>query len=408
MVRLGILILTALVSVLWNVAAMAQPSNEADVETPVDSTIRVSMITCYPGPEVFQLYGHTAIRVQYLDNDIVYNYGVFDFREPNFVYRFVKGSVDYMLAAYPFDRFFIDYIYRDSKVVGQELNISQEMAIDIVTLLEDNLQPENRYYKYDYLYDNCSTRPRDIIEKVIGETLTYAEPADTAFTFRGIMRSYESHYPWQSFGIALALGGEIDKPIPYHDTFFAPLFLMRAFDKATYVDAAGERVPLVKSTEVILDGSDEGSILENTPAYLTPLAFALFVLLISVCVTIYSVKNNRVMRGFDAALFSIAGLGGCLIFFLIFISRHSATSPNLVGLWLNPFYFIPVVLYFIKGSQKFLYCYQYINFALLLVLVLGGWCLPQYWDIAFYPLILALMARQLNYIIYYRKNENYI
>ena len=404
MVRLGILILTALLSVLCNVKIMAQ----APVDSVADGEpeLRVSVVTCYPGPEIYQLYGHVAIRVRCADNDIVYNYGIFDFKEPNFVYRFVKGTANYMLAACPFDRFMWDYMVRQSKVVEQQLNISRETAMEIIGRLEENALPENRSYKYDYIKDNCATRPRDIIEQVIGETLTYAVPEDSVFTFRKIMQSYESHYPWQSFGIALALGGTLDKPIPYRDTFFAPLYLMKALAGATYVNGDGMRVPLVCETDVILPGADEGSILEKTPAIQTPLAFALFILLITVGVTLYSVKNNRVMRGFDAVIFSLYGIAGCIIYFLIFFSDHAATSPNLVGLWLNPFYFVPVILYFIKGSQKFLYCYQYINFALLLVLVLGGWCLPQYWDIAFYPLILALMARQLNYIIYYRKNEN--
>lgn len=401
MVRLGLLILLSLICTVFPVKA--QQNREL---TAADSLVKVSVVTCYPGPEVYQLYGHTAIRVQYLGYDIAYNYGVFDFRAPNFLYRFVKGDAEYMLAAYPFNRFMVDYEFRHSKVVEQKLNIDEEKAHYLLDLLQENAREENRYYKYDYINDNCSTRPRDILEKVIGPKLEYGNPADSTLTFRKIMRGYEHNYPWQSFGIDLALGYGIDKPIDYRQYFFAPIYYEKALAEATYVNGNGQRVPVVSATEILLEGSDQGNILAGTPIWESPMAFALLVLAISLCVTSYSLKHNRIMRGFDALIFSVYGLAGCVIFFLIFVSEHAATSPNLVGLWLNPFYFIPVILLFINRGKKFLYCYQFINFALLLVLTLGGWCLPQHWNVAFYPLIVALIARQLNYIIYYRRNEN--
>ncbi len=142
-----------------------------------DSTLRVSIITCYPGQQVYALYGHTAIRIQTGDTDMAYNFGMFSFDKPNFVYRFVKGETDYALGSYPFVYFMPEYIRRNSKVVEQVLNIDNRQARALYEKLEYLSLPENREYRYNYVLDNCATRPRDLVEEAVGG-INYHAPAD--------------------------------------------------------------------------------------------------------------------------------------------------------------------------------------------------------------------------------------
>ena len=174
-----------------------------------DSTYRVSIITCYPGQQVYALYGHTAIRIQNGDRDMAYNFGMFSFNKPNFIYRFVKGETDYALGSYPFVYFMPEYIQRNSKVVEQVLNIDNNQARALYEKLEYLALPENREYRYNYVLDNCATRPRDLVEEAVGG-INYPVPADTTLTFRDIMCQYSPNYPWYQFGIDLALGSGID------------------------------------------------------------------------------------------------------------------------------------------------------------------------------------------------------
>mgnify|MGYP000209880521 CR=1 FL=1 len=227
---------------------------------------RVSLVTCYPGQIVYELYGHTAIRIKNGNMDKAYNFGMFSFSKPNFIYRFVKGETDYALAGYPFIYFMPEYIERNSKVVEQVLNLSQRQAEELYRQLEWLSLPENREYRYNYVLDNCATRPRDMVEKVTGG-IEYPQPADTTLTFRRMMRSYSTNYPWYQFGIDLALGPGIDYRLDTREQMFAPIYLMDAFQKAKFTDENGNKVPLVKEKIVLYEGS-ESPVLPPTPWYI--------------------------------------------------------------------------------------------------------------------------------------------
>lgn len=364
-----------------------------------------SLITCYPGPKVYELYGHTAIRIQSEDFDFAFNYGIFNFSEPNFTYRFVKGTANYILAFYDFQRFLTEYVSRGSKVVEQKLNLSDQQNKLLLQLLLENAQIENRSYRYNYIYDNCSTRPRDMIEKVVGSSIKYPAAEDSTLTFRDIMRQYNKNYSWQSFGIDLALGKGLDFEISAREQMFAPIYLQKTLDKTTFTDENGNTVPLVKATEIINDGSDEGVILPPTEWYMTPTFFGIILVLLTIATVLVSLKKNRKYRAFDTLIYVIYGCAGCIIFFLIFVSTHAATSPNNVALWLNPLYFIPAILIWIKKASRFLYFYQIANFAVIIVAFIGWWIFQQEGDIAFLPLMLVPATLQLKYIIKYKRCE---
>ncbi|WP_301753204.1 DUF4105 domain-containing protein, partial [uncultured Muribaculum sp.] len=145
-----------------------------------DDSISVSLITCLPGNQVYELEGHTALRIKRGDNDLAVNYGIFDFDSPNFIYRFVKGETDYMVAAYPFEYFMADYMRHGRRVVEQHLDLTQPQAHRLSELLSENLRPEKRTYRYNYVKDNCATRPLVMLEAAIGDTLSFTAPDHTA------------------------------------------------------------------------------------------------------------------------------------------------------------------------------------------------------------------------------------
>ncbi|MBQ7941905.1 MAG: DUF4105 domain-containing protein [Muribaculaceae bacterium] len=395
-----------LIAVLGCVSAQSQgllkdkiKSDKNQVEKSTDS-LTISLVTFYPGSLEYELYGHAGIKVGFSNGaGIFYNYGVFDFDAPNFVYRFVKGETDYMLKGYSTDYMLRGYSNR--KVVEQILNLSQEQARHAYEYLVNNALPWNATYRYNYVLDNCSTRPRDIIEMATEGTLEYPAMSDTT-TFREMMHRYNANYSWSQFGIDMALGSGLDRKITYREQMFVPMVLMEACAGATFV-RDGERVPLVKETVVLNDGDENGDVLPPTSWYVSPMFVTILLLLIVILVSWHDIKCRSITRWFDTVLYGIMSLYGMLLFFLIFISTHEATSPNWNGVWMNPFYLFPAVLIWIKSAKKLLYCYHFANFAVLIVLM-AAWCgIPQTANAAVFPLMLCPMLRSACYILIYRQ-----
>ena len=146
-----------------------------------NDSIRLSLLTCAPGEEIYSLFGHTAIRYEDPANgiDAVFNYGLFSFNTPNFILRFSLGETDYQLGATDYARFAAEYAFDGRSVWQQTLNLSKEEKAELIRLLQENYLPENRVYRYNFFYDNCATRPRDKIEESIdGKVIYPAEPQD--------------------------------------------------------------------------------------------------------------------------------------------------------------------------------------------------------------------------------------
>ena len=156
----------------------------------IPDSIRISLLTCASGEEIYSLFGHTAIRYENYTRgiDAVFNYGIFNFNAPNFILRFALGETDYQLGVTDYERFAAEYYYLERDVWQQELNLTVQEKGKLVMLLEENYRPENRIYRYNFFYDNCATRPRDLIEKSIDGTLQYAgdmTDTDSGISFRG-------------------------------------------------------------------------------------------------------------------------------------------------------------------------------------------------------------------------------
>lgn len=399
-----VIIISLLSCVATKAQFMAEQSNPfSNYEEGKSDSISVSLVTYYPGSIAYELYGHAGVKIGFADGSgIFYNYGIFDFNSPNFVYRFIKGETDYMVKGYSSEYMLRGYSKR--KVVEQVLNLTQKQAYRAAEYLYNNALPWNATYRYNYVLDNCSTRPRDIIEYATDGTLQYPPMQDTT-TFRKMMHRYNANYAWSNFGIDMALGTGLDRVLTYREQMFVPMILMGACAGAT-IEQNGERVPLVKETIILNDGLEEGDILEATPWWLTPMAVFSLVFLIVAFFTVRDYKKGKVTRWLDTLVYGFGALYGLLLFFLIFISTHEATSPNWNGVWLNPFYFIPAVLVWIKSAKKVLYFYHFANFAVLIALMIGWWWIPQVANVAFLPLYLCVLVRSINYILIYRKTNN--
>ena len=200
-------------------------------------SIRLSLLTCAPGSEIYAHFGHTAIRYENYTRKIdwVFNYGMFNFRAPHFVWRFVKGETDYQLGITPYIYFRAEYAMRGSSVYQQVLNLTQAEKERLVALLEENYRPENRIYRYNYFYDNCTTRARDKIEEAIRGKVVYPDSIPNK-TFRSIVHEFTSEAKWDELGIDMCLGVEADKPIGKRLQMFAPFYMLRYADDAYILD----------------------------------------------------------------------------------------------------------------------------------------------------------------------------
>lgn len=358
MTRLKFIFFIALVCFLQ---AKAQISSVA-----ADSIPRISLLTAAPGAEVYQLEGHSGLRMQYDGNDFTANWGLFDFSAPNFIYRFVKGETDYKVGVWPTEYFLEEYRSEGRSVTEQVLNLTPEQSRNLIALVEENMRPENRVYRYNYVLDNCATRPVAIVEKACDDSIHFPIAAagfEEKATFRNVMRRFHANYPWYQFGIDLALGPGIDTPITTRQTGFAPVVLSEIAANATI----GDSIPLVKSTEILVMGNPDGVVLPATPWYLTPDAamwtLAVICLLFRICCN----SHPSAAKLSSAVYFAVTGIEGCIIAFLVFISTHEATTPNWLILWINPLCFIVPALEWWKKATPLVRLYLKWNMAMIVL-----------------------------------------
>lgn len=384
-------------------------------ETDSRERLTVSLVTAAPGKEVYQLEGHSALRLrkEVADSlahtgwrplyDVAVNWGVFDFESPNFLFRFVKGETDYMALAYPFSLFLDEYRHEGRRVTEQKLNLTDSEKLRLEELVAENLRLENRTYRYNYVKDNCATRPLAIVEAAMGHSITLDPAAGNGAylpggkgaprTFRKDMTDYHHNYPWYQFGIDMALGSGIDYEITPRERTFAPVYLERELQRATRTMPDGSRQPVVTENTILVEGAEEGAQLGATPWLLTPFAISLCLLILTVAVSVSDWKRKRLSRWLDTLLYGMFFLCGCVLTFLIFVSVHEATSPNWLYLWLNPLCVIPAAGVWIKRWKHAVYWYQICNFAALIVLLAGHIFLGQALNAAFPLLILCDLTR---------------
>ena len=362
-----------------------------------EDSIRVSLITCSPGQEVYELYGHTAIRCQQPEGslDVVFNYGVFDMNKPHFAWHFVLGETDYMVQPIPWRFFIIDYEKRGSSITEQELNLTPQEARKLLTFLILNSRPENCEYRYSFLYKNCTTMVRDIVEQTIIGHIQYPDTLPHQ-TFRETLHHYTAEHPWAQEGNDLLLGAEVDTIPSAHAAMFLPENLMRAFDGAFIRTPKGDMRPLVKSKSVLLEARPQ--IVE--PEFpLLPwqalLAFGAICLLI----VLLEVWTKRVFWLWDVLLLLLQGAAGSLLTFMLLFSGHPAVDSNWQVWLLNPTALIGIPLVIkaaVKHETTLWYAFQ---FAVLALFLLFSPWIPQVFAKITVPLALCLLTRPISYYI---------
>ena len=312
---------------------------------PMDS-VEVSLLTCSPHEEIYSLYGHAAIRWHEGSTDLVFNWGMFSFGKPYFVLRFVFGLTDYELGAYPFDHFWPYYEKWGSSITEQVLNLTNDEKRKLQQLLTENMRPENRVYRYNFFYDNCSTKPRDIIEQCIDGQVIYEDRKDFCPTFREMVRECNRNHQWSKFGNDMLLGVKADLATTREEQEFLPMNLMTDVAHASiYKD--GEYRRLVAAERLLVR---PGVQVIEPDFFMSPIQMAVLLLIISLVIALYEWKSSSIVKWWDVLLMTIQGLAGVVLTVMVF-SQHPTTSLNLNLLLFNPLslLFIPAV---IKGKRN--------------------------------------------------------
>lgn len=365
---------------------------------PLGPDATISLLTCDEGTELYSLFGHSALRVEDPSShlDIVCNWGVFEFGESEFDFavKFAKGRLRYVLMLEEFQSFEFQYDYEKRGMRQQVLNLSAEQKRKMWELILENNMPENRAYRYDFFYDNCASRIRDLLEKVCGEDLQWHNHEDAGqLTFRNIIDKNLVTQPWSDVGIDLALGAKIDVNVTNRELMFLPEYMEEIFAQSK-LNGRG----LVASDSVL----KEFPVVKSETSFIKRPGFVFWtVLLLGVAMLFFRLDLSS--RIYDGFFFTAMGLAGVVVLLLWFATDHQGTKLNYNLLWANPIHFIiPVIMIFRKrrnGLNKLFLVFACFYFALFLF----WFVLPQEYNPAFKPLILALGLR---YYYWFRRTKS--
>lgn len=359
---------------------------------------KISVLTIGPGKLLNDSFGHSAFRVQTGTLDIVYNYGMFDFEAPGFVFNFAKGKLDYFLGSRSYKDFIKSYIYQNRSIKEQVLNLTQEEKRAMFSFLINNAKTENKVYAYDFFYDNCATKMRDVTEKVLNRTIIYKTPNTyKPQTFRQLINNNIYWNSWGHFGINIALGSIIDRAVAPRDYMFLPEFVFQFFKTATFKNSGKS---LIKETNSIYKATAQE---QSNRFFLSPLFTFSVLAIFIIFITYKNYKNVSRSKWLDVVLFSILGVTGTILFLLWFATNHTATAYNYNMLWA-----FPICLIAIYQATKTIPKLWFIGFIKLLIimlfLMLFHWVIGvQGFSFTLIPLLMALLIRYAYLIWFYKK-----
>jgi len=353
-----------------------------------DATI--SVITCGPWQgELYSAFGHNALRVFDPQQQIneAYNYGVFDFDQPNFYLNFTRGYLYYQLAVWDYQRFASSYIYENRFIHEQVLNLTPDQKQKVYDFLQWNALPENKDYRYDYFYNNCATRIRDVFVNVFKDSVVFdGSYVETDYTIRELTDLYLTHQPWGDLGIDICLGLPMDKVADPYEYMFLPDYIESGFDHAT-IYQNGEYVPLVKSKNIVYESRDE-----DLPGGLPHPLLVFSVLAVAVAaISVYDLRRKKATTWLDIALFGISGAIGLLLLILWAFTDHQAAARNLNLLWAVPTHLVAV--FTLRRNSKITRMYFLATAILCLLLLLCWNILPQMLHYSLIPVVIALGIR---------------
>jgi hypothetical protein len=371
----------------------------------LDTSCEISLLTCNPGNEVYSTFGHSAFYIKDTVHKIdrVYNYGTFSY-DDDFLYKFLKGDLDYFLSVSNLEEFMWEYEMENRGVTKQVLNLSWSQKQKLYELLQENYLPQNRVYHYDFLFDNCSTRLRDILEKATDDDIKY----DFSFvtinaktknqSYRNMIDDYAAHLKWLSFGMDLMIGVPSDQKATPREHLFLPDNLMNAYFFASIHQKNGT-LPLVKKTSLLLSYD---LVKKSTPFFESPLFASLLFLIIVLFITFWEYKFNKWHKGIDIFFAFIFSIIGCLFLFMWTSTRHHVAYVNLNLIWANPLLFIPFILLFTKKYKLISGLMLLYSVTCLFLILSWRWLLPQDFNIDLLPFFIALFIRTF-YIYSYTK-----
>lgn len=363
-------------------------------------SVEISLLTCSPHEAIYSLYGHTAIRIndQCNGEDLAVNYGLFSFEKPHFVLRFLFGLTDYEMGIEPFEAFCRQYRYYGSSVTQQVLNLTNEEKWNIVKAVNINYMPENSVYRYNYFYDNCTTRAVDMLTTHLADAHVVFEGEQQKYpSFREMVHGCLPHHPWNRFGNDMLLGVKADCKTTLREHQFLPANAMDDFRHAMIVGQDGSNRPLVLREEIVVpEGTQD--VWKDFP--LSPKDVFLIVLAITVLITLLEAYTKKVLWGYDALLMILCGLAGIVLFLMLF-SQHPTVRVNLLLLLLNP---LPLFFIWrmIRRARKRLPDRQYAWWIILICLFfIGG--IWQHYAEGIFLLASSLLIRNVWCLLRQRK-----
>ena len=365
---------------------------------------KASVITQWPGAEVYLSWGHSAFRVRdpATGLDLIYNYGTFAVDDPLFIPRFVRGELDYLLTEYPYQPYYNwDTQIEHRAWVEQELNLTPSQTNALYQFLAWNAQPKNAVYRYDFILDNCSTRIRDGLERILGDQLHYQDLPPNHFheSFRTGIDAAVEQRPLYNFLFHIVIGRAADKATDLRQATWRPAELLAIIDQAQVL-RDGKLEPLVTQTRQLFSPEPPSNFdtpLQNPAFILWPLA---------ALAAFFSIRNTfrlrksgeiRVSHWFfrlgDALLFGIVGIIACLVFYLVIWSDHTAVKDNLNVVWLWPLH-LPAAFFTFRRKTRRWQAYYFGLAALATAVPLLLWPIwPQPLHVLMLPLMLLIIIR---------------
>lgn len=372
---------------------LALPLSAHPQATPsLSDSSQISLITILPGDPVYSFAGHSAVRVHdpTRNLDRLYNYGTFSFEDPLFIPKFLYGDLQYFLSVTDYAPMLRFYVRQGRPVIEQPLNLSRQQRSAVFAFLQHNVRPENRYYQYDFFFDNCSTRIRDVLRQTLGEKVSFTDVQPPTRTFREFLDSYVASRPLLDLGFDLALGLPADRVPTREEGMFLPVPLMEAFEDAT-VTVQGRSRPLVTHTDTVrwVNGYDA-----TAPGFDWPYALSLVVLVLVLGWTgRQAAYGHRPGGTGDALLLVLVGCVGLGVLFLWFGSSYTVTDANLNLFWAWPPHLFAAYMLLRQPRSSFLRPYLAATAAAAGLFILSWPLWPQNFHHTVLPLVTAISIR---------------
>jgi hypothetical protein len=353
------------------------------------SHLRISLLTCTPGDELYSTFGHSAYRIvdsskAFNDNwrDVVYNYGTFSFDDDGFYLKFVQGKLLYYVSAAGFEDFKYDYQSTNRGITEQVLHLSAAEKITIQQFLNNNLKEENKYYKYDFFFDNCTTRLRDILKRQHDSAFTQKPVMPVGSRFRQAIHQYldKNNKDWAKLGIDILLGQPCDGVMSAEHMQFLPDNLMKSLDSSSHA--------MVLSSQNLYPINNENA----KGSFFTPVV--VFSLLAIFIVLLGYTKNKFAqvfLQGFDGLFFFLTGVLGIILIFMWVGTDHSMTKNNFNLIWAWPTH--TIMAFFVNSKKARVQQYFKFTAVALLAVLISWFFLPQQMNNALIPVVLLLIYR---------------